>query len=132
MFGSGRNSSDFIQWFTDGERRYGTALWKLASVRLTAQETHPDYGRRKVWREGKESGDENQRVSRAKASGVGQRLRIHSRRSVLPMKFMPITMKRRIVRYDGDKSAYRRRKNLYAKRLEGLQRVLDVQRLVHN
>ena len=29
-------------------------------------------------------------------------------------------------------SAYRRRQNLYAKRVEGLQRVLDVQRLVHN
>lgn len=52
--GSGRNSSDFIRWFTDGERRYGTALWKLASVRLKAGESHPDYGRRKVWREGLE------------------------------------------------------------------------------
>lgn len=29
-------------------------------------------------------------------------------------------------------SAYRRRQNLYAKRVEGLQRVLDVQQLVHN
>ncbi len=29
-------------------------------------------------------------------------------------------------------SADRRRQNLYAKRVEGLQRVLDVQRLVHN
>ena len=29
-------------------------------------------------------------------------------------------------------SAYRRRQNLYAKRVEALQRVLDVQRLVHN
>jgi hypothetical protein len=29
-------------------------------------------------------------------------------------------------------SAYRRRPNLYAKKLEGLQRVLDVQRLIHN
>lgn len=29
-------------------------------------------------------------------------------------------------------SAYRRRQNLSAKRVEGLQRVLDVQRLVHN
>ncbi len=52
--GSGRNSSDFIRWFTDGERRYGTALWKPASVRLKAGEFHPDYGRRKVWRQGLE------------------------------------------------------------------------------
>jgi hypothetical protein len=29
-------------------------------------------------------------------------------------------------------SAYRRRQNLYAKHVEGLQRVLDVQRLIHN
>jgi len=28
-------------------------------------------------------------------------------------------------------SAYRRQQNLYAKRVQGLQRVLDVQRLVH-
>jgi hypothetical protein len=44
----------FIRWFTDGERRYGIALWKLASIRLKAEETHPDYGRRKVWRQGLE------------------------------------------------------------------------------
>ena len=29
-------------------------------------------------------------------------------------------------------SAYRRRQNLYAKRVEGLQRTLDVQQLIHN
>jgi hypothetical protein len=29
-------------------------------------------------------------------------------------------------------SAYRRRQNLYAKQVEGLQRVLDIQRLIHN
>ncbi len=46
--------ADKIRWFTDGERRYGTALWKRASVRLKPGETHPDYGRRKVWREGLE------------------------------------------------------------------------------
>jgi len=44
----------FIRWFTDGERRYGTTLWQLASVPLQAEETHPAYGRRKVWREGLE------------------------------------------------------------------------------
>jgi hypothetical protein len=31
-----------------------TAFWKLASVPLKAGETHPDYKRRKVWREGLE------------------------------------------------------------------------------
>ena len=29
-------------------------------------------------------------------------------------------------------SAYRRRQNLYAKRVEALQRILDAQRLIHN
>lgn len=42
----------FIHWFTDGEPRYGKALWALASFYLKADETHPDYKRRKVWREG--------------------------------------------------------------------------------
>ncbi|MBD1898510.1 hypothetical protein H6F83_00825 [Coleofasciculus sp. FACHB-125] len=46
------SAAELIGWFSDGERRYGTALWQLASVRLTPGEAHPDYGRRKVWREG--------------------------------------------------------------------------------
>ena len=45
---------------------------------------------------------------------------------------MPITTKLRTVPYADFSSAYRRRQNLYAKELLGLQRVLDVQRLVHN
>ena len=43
-----------IRWLTDGERRYGQELWKLASIYLSAAEAHPDYGHRKVWREGLE------------------------------------------------------------------------------
>jgi hypothetical protein len=46
--------AQFIRWFSDGERRYGTALWQLASVTLAPGDAHPDYGRRKVWREGLE------------------------------------------------------------------------------
>ncbi len=46
--------AQFIRWFTDGERRYGTSLWRLASVRLKPGEAHPDYGRCQVWREGLE------------------------------------------------------------------------------
>jgi hypothetical protein len=48
------NPATFIRWFTDGERRYGQALWKLASVRLKPDEVPPDYPYRKVWREGLE------------------------------------------------------------------------------
>lgn len=45
---------------------------------------------------------------------------------------MPITMKPDRSALRRRASAYRRRQNLYAKRVEGLQRVLDVQRLIHN
>ena len=44
----------FIRWFTDGERRSGQALGKLASVRLKPDQVHPDYPYRKVWRQGLE------------------------------------------------------------------------------
>jgi hypothetical protein len=30
--------SESIRWFTDGERRYGKELWKLASVDLRSSE----------------------------------------------------------------------------------------------
>ena len=138
LFGQGTSiawewakSADFIQWFTDGERRYGTALWKLASVRLTAEETHPDYGRRKVWREGLEvamkiKGSQGQkRVEWVKVehpfTAISPAYEVHANHN----EAQNSALRRR-------SSAYRRRQNLYAKRLEGLQRVLDVQRLVHN
>lgn len=46
--------AQFIRWFTDGERRYGRALWKLASIYLKRGEAHRHYHHRKVWREGLE------------------------------------------------------------------------------
>jgi len=42
-------------------------------------------------------------------------------------RFMPIIMRRKTVPSDDEARAYHRRQNLYAKRVEGLQRVLDVQ-----
>lgn len=47
-------AAQFIRWFTDGERRYGQALWPLTSVWLSTTETTSAYGRRKVWRYGLE------------------------------------------------------------------------------
>jgi hypothetical protein len=44
--------SAWIRWFTDGERRYGKELWKLASVYLPSHFTSDAYPYRKVWREG--------------------------------------------------------------------------------
>ena len=43
--------SQFIRWFTDGERRYAQQLWKLASVYLKSSEVTREDGHRKVWRE---------------------------------------------------------------------------------
>lgn len=121
----------FIRWFTDGERRYGTALWKLATVRLKASETHPDYGRRKVWREGLEvamkikGSQGHKRVEWVKVehpfTAISVATEVHANHN----EAQNSALRRRA-------SAYRRRQNLYAKRLAGLQRVLDVQRLVHN
>lgn len=44
----------FVRWFTDGERRYGKALWSLASVYLPQRERSRAYRVRKVWRWGLE------------------------------------------------------------------------------
>jgi hypothetical protein len=61
--------------------------------------------------------------------------RLRSTPESLPLAlnvFMPITMKGWHSALRRHASAYRRRQNLYAKNLTGLQRVLDIQRLVHN
>jgi len=123
--------ADFIRWFSDGERRYGTALWKLASVPLKASETHPDYRRRKVWREGLEvaikiKGSQGyKRVEWVKVehpfTAISPAYEVHANHN----EAQNSALRRR-------SSAYRRRQNLSAKQVEGLQRVLDVQRLVHN
>ena len=40
-----------VRWFTDGERRYGKALWPLASEYLLERGLAMTYPFRKVWRE---------------------------------------------------------------------------------
>lgn len=105
-------------------------LWKLAAVRLKSAE-HPDYGRCKVWREGLEvamkiKGSQGQkRVVWVKSehpwTAISPQHEVHANHN----EAQNSALRRRA-------SAYRRRQNLYAKRVEGLQRVLDVQRLVHN
>lgn len=121
----------FIRWFTDGERRYGISLWKLASVPLKAEETTREYGRRKVWREGLEVA--------MKVKGTQGRKRVEWLKPEHP--FTAISPEGEVHANHNEaqnsalrrrSSAYRRRQNLYAKRLEGLQRVLDVHRLIHN
>ncbi len=123
--------ADFIRPFTDGERRYGAALWKLSSVCVEAGEAHPDYRRPQVWREGLEvamkvKGSQGQRrVEWVKAehpfTAITHACEVHANHN----EAQNSALRRRA-------SVYRRRQNLSAKRVEGLQRVLDLQRLVHN
>ena len=121
----------FIRWFTDGERRYGTTLWKQASVYLKAGEAHPDYQGRKVWRQGLEvamkikASQGRKRVEWVKVEHPFTALSPASDVHANHNEAQNSALRRRA-------SAYRRRQNLYAKRALGLQRVLDVQRLVHN
>lgn len=122
---------DGIRWFTDGERCYGQHLWALASVYLKAGEVHPDYGHRKVWREGVEvamkikGSQGTRRVEWVKHehpyTAISASSEVHANHN----EAQNAAMRRRC-------SAYRRHQNLYAKNQAGLQRVLDVQRLVHN
>ena len=120
-----------IRWFTDGERRYGKELWKLASVYLKSGEFHRKFPYRKVWREGLEvamkikGSQGNRRVEWVKFdhpfTAISPESEVHANHN----EAQNAALRRRC-------SAYRRRQNLYAKKLSGLQRILDVQRLIHN
>jgi hypothetical protein len=100
-------------------------------VFLPAGEAHPDFGRRKVWRQGLEVASKikgsqgNKRVEWVKVehpfTAICAASSVHANHN----EALHSAGWRRA-------SAYRRRQNLYAKNVEGLQRVLDVQRLVHN
>lgn len=120
-----------IRWFTDGERRYGKELWKLASVYLKPGECHSDFPYRKVWREGLEvamkikGSQGNRRVEWVKVEHPFTEISPESEVNANHNEAQNAALRRKC-------SAYRRRQNLYAKKLAGLQRVLDVQRLVHN
>lgn len=124
-------SAVFIRWFTDGERRYGLALWKLASVWLKPAEISANYPHRKVWRFGLEVA--------MKVKGSQGRRRIVWVKSEHPYTAMSPANEVHANHNEAQNSAirrrasaYRRRQNLYAKTVDALQRVLDVQRLLHN
>jgi hypothetical protein len=123
--------SEWIRWFTDGERRYGKELWKLASVYLPEKERTQSYGYRKVWREGLEVA--------IKVKGSQGKPHVEWLRPEHP--FTAISAKSDVHANHNEAqnsslrqraSAYHRRMNHYAKIIEGLQRALDVQRLIHN
>jgi hypothetical protein len=124
-------ASQYIRWFTDGERRYAQQLWQMASVRLKSTEVSREYGHRKVWRHGLEvaikvkSSQGNRRVAWLKPehpyTAISDKSDVHANHNEANNS----ALRRRC-------SAYRRRQNLYAKNTEGLQRAVTVQRLVHN
>ncbi len=123
--------SAWIRWFTDGERRYGNALWKLASIYLPTRHTTSAYPYRKVWREGVEvamkiKGSQGQpRVVWVKQehpfTAISSTSEVHANH----VEAFNSALRRRA-------TAYRRRQNHYAKKVTGLQRALNVQRLLHN
>ena len=124
-------ASQYIRWFTDGERRYAQQLWQMASVRLKSTEVSREYGHRKVWRHGLEvaikikGSQGNRRVEWLKPehpyTAISDKSDVHANHN----ESNNSALRRRC-------SAYRRRQNLYAKNTEGLQRTVTVQRLVHN
>ena len=123
--------SQFIRWFTDGERRYAQQLWQLASLYLKPSELTREYGHRKVWREGLEvaikikGSQGHQRVEWVKPehpyTAISLACDVHANHTEANNS----ALRRRC-------STYRRQQNLYAKTVEGLQRAVTVQRLVHN
>lgn len=123
--------AQFIRWFTDGERRYSKELWTVASVNLKVNETTTEFGRRKVWRQGLEvalkikGSQGRRRIEWVKTehpfTAISPSNEVHANHN----EAQNAALRRRA-------SAYRRRQNLYAKHVDGLQRALDVQRLLHN
>lgn len=124
-------ASETMRCFTDGERRYGKYLWKLASVYLTQKETMCGYPWRKVWREGIEVA---MKIKGSQGKPRREWVKIeHPFTAISPPSEVHANhneannaaIRRRC-------SAYRRRQNHYAKKQQGLQRSIEVQRLVHN
>ncbi len=103
------------------------ALWELASVRLKVGETHPDYGRRKVWQEGLEvamkikGSQGRKRVEWVKVehpfTALSPASDVHANHNEAHNSAL-----RRL------RSAYRRRQNLYAKRQEAKQACFGCER----
>lgn len=121
----------FLRWFTDGEKRYPKALWKLASVWLKDSERTASFPHRKVWRFGLEvackikgsQGRPRRDWPKPKHpyTAVSAESEVHANHN----EALNSSIRRRC-------SAYRRRQNTYAKNRQGLQRAISVQRLIHN
>lgn len=121
------SACSFIRCFTDGDPRYAKALWDLAHVYLTLRDCLRQYRTRKVWRHGLE-------VAMKVKGSQGLRRVVwvrpeHPYTAISPLAEVHANHNAALRRRC---SAYRRRQNLYAKTRDGLQRALDVQRILHN
>ena len=104
---------------------------KLATINLKKPERHPDFKHRKVWREGLEvamkiKGSQGKpRVKWVKIeypyTFISPKDEVHANHN----EALNTAIRRKC-------SAYRRRQNLYAKKVQGLNRSITVQRLIHN
>lgn len=131
LFWDWAKSASFIRLFTDGEYRYSNYLWPLAHVFLKTGEVSKSYGHRKVWRYGLEvackvKGSQGTpcrvwRYPEHPFTAISAESEVHANHQ----EAFNASLRRRC-------SAYRRRQNLYAKHRGGLQRMVDVQRLIHN
>jgi hypothetical protein len=109
---------------------YAKALWDLASIYLALRNC-PSYSTRKVWREGLEvaikiKGSQGQRrvvwiKPEHPFTAISPIAEVHANHN----EAQNAALRRRC-------SAYRRCQNLYANTRVGLQRVLDVQRIIHH
>lgn len=110
-------SSQYIRWFSDGERRYSKELWKWASVRLNYSQLSFEYGHLKVWHQGLEvaikiKGSQGRpRVEWLKAehpfTAISPTFEVHANHN----EALNSSIRRRC-------RAYRRRQNHYAKTIE--------------
>ena len=110
-------TSQYIRWFTDGERLYAQQLWKMASVYLKSSEVTREYGHRKVWRCGLEvamkikGSQGNRRVEWVKPehpyTSISDKSAVHANHNEANNS----ALRRRC-------STFRRRQNLYAKNTE--------------
>lgn len=120
----------FIRWFSDGERRYAKLLWQRASLYLRRRD-YPHRRHRKVWQEGLEvamkikGSQGNPRVEWVKFEHPWTAISAKSEVHANHMEAQNNAIRRHC-------SAYRRRQNLYAKTVPGLQRAITCQRLIHN
>lgn len=120
----------YVRLFTDGERRYSQNLWAVAHEWLT-RARYPGAVYRKVWREGLEvackvkgSQGRPRRVwckAEHPYTVISDAEEVHANH----LEAFNASLRRRC-------SAYRRRQNLYAKKVCGLRRSVTVLRLVHN